>query len=340
MTASTAAHPVVNADLLGIVWHRVKRVLLSIWKPITILIPVFILGTFFTFLLGAVSGRSPAALQLGDAATPEAIAAVNQQFGLDQPFFVRYFEWLGTLLSGSFGNSWVNGVPVLKLLGDRAVVSLSVAGLALLIGLVFGFALGALAAQFQTRWPDRVITTGTTIISVLPPFVVGIALIAVFAIWLKWLPAVGYVPIQKGFWPWMSHLILPAIALSFDTVSDVARQLRTGLVSVYRENYVTGAIVRGLGPRRIFFVHVLRNGVGPALSVLGLKFPALLGGAVLIESIFGLSGYGIFAAQAAVSGDVPSVQAVLVISVVLVVVFNLLVNIVLNRLNPSAARGV
>ncbi|GGF22117.1 ABC transporter permease [Subtercola lobariae] len=310
------------------------------WKPISIFIPVFILATFFTFLLGAVSGRSPAALQLGDSATPDAVAALNHQFGLDQPFFVRYFDWLGTLLSGNFGNSWVSGVPVAKLLGDRAVVSLSVAGLALLIGLVFGFILGAVAAHFQTRWPDRVITTGTTVISVLPPFVVGIALIAVFAIWLRWLPAVGFVPITKGFWPWASHLILPAVALSFDTVSDVARQLRTGLVSVYRENYVIGATVRGIGPRRVFWVHVLRNGVGPALSVLGLKFPALLGGAVLIESIFGLAGYGVFAAQSAVSGDVPSVQAVLVISVVLVVVFNLLVNVVLNRLIPSAARGV
>ncbi|MEF2977263.1 ABC transporter permease [Subtercola sp. YIM 133946] len=346
MTASTVAPttPLTGGrapvGTKNIVWHRAQRVFLSVWKPISIFIPVFILGSFFTFGLGAISGRSPAALQLGDAATPDAVAALNHQFGLDQPFFSRYFDWLGALLSGNFGNSWVNGVPVIKLLGDRAAVSLSVAGLALLIGVVFGFIFGSIAAQFQTRWPDRLITTGTTIISVLPPFVVGIALIAVFSIWLRLLPAVGFVPITKGFWPWFSHLILPAIALSFDTVSDVARQLRTGLVSVYRENYVTGAVVRGLGPRRVFFVHVLRNGIGPALSVLGLKFPALLGGAVLIETIFGLAGYGVFAAQSAVSGDVPSVQAVLVISIVLVVVFNLLVNIILNRLIPSAARGV
>ncbi len=339
MAASTVAYLAPVSDSRGLAWHRARRVLLSIWKPISVLIPVFILGTFFTFLLGTISGRSPAALQLGDAATPDAIAAVNHQFGLDKPFFVQYFDWLGTLLSGSFGNSWVNGVPIAKLLGDRAVVSLSAAGLALAIGIVFGFLLGVLAAQFHTRWIDRAITTGTTVISVLPPFVVGIALIGFFAVWLHWLPATGYTPITKGVWPWLSHLILPAIALSFDTVSDVARQLRTGLVSARRENYVTGAIVRGLGPRRVFFVHQLRNGVGPALSVLGLKFPALLGGAVLTESIFGLNGYGVFAASSAVSGDVPAVQAVLVIAVVLVVVFNLLVNIVLGRLIPSAARG-
>jgi peptide/nickel transport system permease protein len=324
----------------GIVSHRVRRVLAPVARTIAVLVPVFFLGSFFTFLLGALSGRNPAALQLGDAATPEAVAAIEHQYGLDRPFLIQYFDWLATLASGSFGNSWLNGLPVVTLLGEKAIVSLSVTGLALAIGVVFGFAFGVLAARFHTRWIDRAITAGTTIISVLPPFVVGIALISVFAVGLHWLPAVGYVPIQMGVWPWLSHLILPALALSFDTVSDVARQLRAGLVAAHRENYVTGAVVRGLGPRRVFYVHELRNGVGPALSVLGLKFPALLGGAVLIESIFGLAGYGTFAAQSAVSGDVPSVQAVLVISVVLVVVFNLLVNIVLNRLIPSASRGV
>ncbi|GAA2237185.1 ABC transporter permease [Herbiconiux moechotypicola] len=344
MTASTITTPRGIAQAAvpreGIVWHRVRRVLVSIGRPLSIFVPVFFLGTLFTFLLGALSGRSPAALQLGDAATPEAVAVINQQYGLDRPFFVQYFDWLGTLFTGSFGNSWANGVPVATLLGDRAVVSLSVAGLALVIGVVFGFLFGVLAARFHTTWIDRAITTGTTVFSVLPPFVVGIALIAVFAVGLRWLPAVGFVPLQMGFWPWFSHLILPAVALSFDTVSDVARQLRTGLVAASRENYVIGAQVRGLSPRRIFFGHVLRNGVAPALSVLGLKFPALLGGAVLIEAIFGLSGYGTFAAQSAVTGDVPSVQAVLVISIVLVVVFNLLVNVGLNRLIPSASRGV
>ncbi|WP_231637227.1 ABC transporter permease subunit [Microbacterium sp. No. 7] len=139
---------------------------------------------------------------------------------------------------------------------------------------------------------------------------------------------------------WLWHLWLPAIALSFDTVADVARQMRVGLVQAYRDNYVTGAVVRGLSPRRIFFVHVLRNGSGPALTVLGMKFPNLLGGAVVTEAIFGLAGYGKFAADSASRGDVPAVQGVLVVAIVLVVLFNLLVNVLLVRLNPASARGV
>ncbi|WP_246278841.1 ABC transporter permease subunit [Phytohabitans rumicis] len=152
---------------------------------------------------------------------------------------------------------------------------------------------------------------------------------------LRRLPAGG-----AGIGAWLAHITLPAIALSFDTVSDVARQLRAGLVAAYRENYVTGAVVRGLSPRRIFFRHVLRNGIGPSVAVLGLKFPNLLGGAVVTEAIFGMPGFGQFAAGSAQRGDVPAVQGVLVVSVVLVVVFNLLVNIVLGRVAPASARGV
>jgi peptide/nickel transport system permease protein len=302
--------------------------------------PVFVLGTFFTFLLGHLSGRSPAYIQLGDSATPEAVAAVEHDWGLDRPFLVQYVDWLGKIVRGDLGKSWFNGHSVAQVLVDRAAITLSAAGLALVIGVVVGFALGALAARFHATWVDRTITGLATAISVLPPFIVGIALVAMFAVGLGLLPAAGYVPIGIGVGPWLAHLVLPALALSFDTVADVARQLRSGLVSASRENYVTGAIVRGLGPRRILFVHVLRNGIGPSLAVLGLKFPNLLGGAVITEAIFGLSGYGVFASQAAVRGDVPAVQGVLVVSVVLVVVFNLIVNVALNRLTPAAARGV
>jgi peptide/nickel transport system permease protein len=303
-------------------------------------IPVFVFGSFFTFLLGAASGLNPATLQLGEAATPQAVHALKEQWGLNRPFFVQYFSWFGKVLTGNFGNSWVNGNSVSSLLGPRAVISLSAAGLALLIGVVVGFGLGALAARYQSTWVDRTVTIFTSTISVMPPFIVGVVLIDVFAVSLHWLPAAGYVPFATGFGPWLGHIILPALALSFDTVADVARQLRVGLVTARRQNYVVGAVVRGLSGRRVFFVHVLRNGVGPSLAVLGLKFPNLLGGAVVTEAIFQLSGYGVFASQSAIKGDVPAVQAVLVISVLLVVIFNLLVNLILNRLIPASRRGV
>jgi peptide/nickel transport system permease protein len=184
------------------------------------------------------------------------------------------------------------------------------------------------------------VTIFSAAISTLPPFIAGVVLIDIFATALHLLPPAGYASMSEGFGAWFSHIILPAIALSFDTVADVARQLRVGLVSAKRQNYVTGAVVRGLSRRRVFWVHTVRNAVGPSVAVLGLKFPNLLGGAVVTESIFQLSGYGMFATQSAVQGDVPSVQAVLVVAVILVVIFNMFVNIILNALIPSASRGI
>nr|WP_269809795.1 ABC transporter permease [Kineosporia rhizophila] len=329
-----------SSDLAVRAGRVLGRILLTLVQSVAIFVPVFLVATFVTFALRAISGLSPARLSLGEQATPEAIARIEAQWGLDQPFLSQYWTWLTDMLRGDLGNSWSNGASVAEVIGLGLGISLSVAALALTIGIVLGFAFGALAALRPRTWIDRTITAVMTVFSVMPAFVVGIVLVTVFAVGLGWFPASGYVPLEVGAWPWFSHILLPALALSLDVVADVARQLRSGLIAAYRENYVTGALVRGLSPRRIFLRHVLRNGIGPTLAVLGLKFPALIGGAVVTEWIFGLQGFGRFANDSAQAGDVPAVQGVLVVSIVLVVVFNLVVNIVLGRLTPASQRGV
>jgi peptide/nickel transport system permease protein len=320
--------------------RAVGRTLITVARSIAIFVPVFLLATFVTFALRAISGLSPARIQLGEEATPAAVHRIESTWGLNRPFLAQYWTWFDNVLHGNLGRSWSSGVNVSQLIGDGLTVSLSVVTLSLVIGVVFGFALGTLAALRRTTWIDRVITAVLTVFSVMPPFVVGIVLVEVFAVGLRWFPSGGFVPFGAGATPWLAHLVLPALALSFDTVAIVARQLRAGLIGAYQENYVIGAVVRGLGPRRIFFRHVLRNGAGPALTVLGLQFPALIGGSVVTEWIFGLQGFGRFANDAAQAGDVPSVQGVLVVSIVLVVSFNLIVNIVLGKVTPAAQRGV
>ncbi|RLK58597.1 ABC transporter permease [Actinokineospora cianjurensis] len=316
------------------------RVLTTLGRSVAIFVPVFFVATFVTFALRSLSGLSPARLQLGESATPEAIHNIESQWGLDRPFLVQYWDWFTDVLHGQFGTSWVNGADVATLIGLGLGVSLSVALLALVLGGVLGFALGTLAALRRSTWVDRAITGFVTVVSVMPAFVVGIVLVEIFAVGLDLLPSGGYIPITEGVDLWLAHVILPALALSFDIVADVARQLRTGLVSAYRENYVLGAVVRGLSPRRVFFRHVLRNGIGPALATLGIKFPTLVGASVVTEWIFGLQGFGRFANDSAQAGDVPAVQGVLVVSVVMVVTFNLVINIVLGKVAPAALRGV
>ncbi|WP_033288943.1 ABC transporter permease [Amycolatopsis jejuensis] len=320
--------------------NRAGRFLGTLARSVGVFVPVFFVATFVTFALRAVSGLSPARLQLGEQATPEAIHALESQWGLDRPFLAQYWTWLTGVLRGDLGTSWVNGADVSTLIGLGLGVSLSIAVTALVVGVVIGFALGTAAALRHRTWLDRAVTGFVTVTSVMPAFVIGIVLVTIFAVGLHLFPAAGYASLDQGLGPWLAHITLPALALSFDVIADVARQLRTGLVTSYRENYVLGAVVRGLSPRRIFFVHVLRNGIGPALATVGLKFPALVGASVVTEWIFGLQGFGRFANDSAQSGDVPAVQGVLVVSIVLVVAFNLVVNIVLGRVAPAAQRGV
>ncbi|MGC0379606.1 ABC transporter permease [Streptomyces sp. SAI-229] len=320
--------------------HALGRALVTLARSVAVFVPVFLVATFVTFALRSLSGLSPARIQLGEEATPEAVARIEAQWGLDRPFLVQYGDWLGGVLRGELGTSWTNGADISTLIGLGLGVSLSVATFALVIGVVVGFALGTLAALRRTTWVDRAVTGFVTVVSVMPAFVVGIVLVAVLAVQLNLFPSAGYVPAEQGLGPWLAHITLPALALSFDVIADVARQLRSGLVAAYRENYVTGAVVRGLSPRRIFFVHVLRNGLGPTLATLGLKFPALVGASVVTEWIFGLQGFGRFANDSAQAGDVPAVQGVLVVSIALVVAFNLVVDLVLARVTPASQRGV
>src|ERR1700749_1446288 len=164
MTATTlpAAAPgagrAKKASRASTVALRIRRLLAAIGHILAALIPVFLLRSLFTYALGAISGLTPAYLQLGEGATPSAVKALDQQWGLNRPFFVQYFSWLGNLLHGNFGNSWINNFPVTQLLGNRAIISVSAAGVALILGVVFGFGLGGLAVRFQSTWVDRVIT--------------------------------------------------------------------------------------------------------------------------------------------------------------------------------------
>jgi peptide/nickel transport system permease protein len=316
------------------------RVVTALARILAISVPVFLFATLITFLLRALSGITPLAFVAGEDATPELIARIEQKWGLKEPILVQYLHWLSAIFHGDLGVSWKDSQSVSEMLWQKAPVSLSITFFALIIAVVLGTVLGLSAALNRGTWIDRGITAVTSVVSAVPSFVIGILLIAVFAVGFRLFPSGGYVPFDQNPTAWLARITLPAFALSLDTVADIARQLRTGLVGAYQSNYVTGARLRGLTEGEILRTQVLRNGVGPALTVLGMKFPTLLGGAVITESIFHLPGYGIFTASAAQQGDVPVVQGALIFSIILVLVFNLLVNAILNRLTPAAQRGI
>ena len=317
--------------------RRARVAAARIGGGIGVLLPILVLSSFITYSLGALSNSDPAATILGqDAATPAAVAHLNHVLGLDKPLVVQYWDWLSQAVRGNLGTSYFSQIPVSQSISQRLPVDLSIAVTAIILAVIIGGTAGVVAAVRRGGWFDRGLTIVCSAVSTLPAFVVGIILVVIFAVAAHLLPANGYVGPAQGFGPWLEHIILPSLALALQVAADVARQLRTSLVAVLDQNYITGARVRGLPYRRILIRHALRNASGPALVILGNDFPLMLAGAVAAEAVFSLPGLGQLLLNAAQSRDIPVVQGVLLVISTFVVVVNLVVNTLLAWLYRSS----
>jgi len=328
VTAEAPDAPEIE-DVLSVrrVWPAVRTVLATLGTAVT----VFVLATFATFALGAASGSNPAAVALGEVATQEDVDRLNHVFGLDRPFLVRYIDWISGAVTGDLGASWFTTIPVADSIAQAFPVSVSIAVGAIVLALLFGFAGGILAAVSRGGLVDRIVTLLATVSATVPAFVAAIALILLFAYAIPIFPVAGYVPPEKDLGGWLLCLVLPSLALSLDAGADIARQLRTSLVGTLQENFIIGARVHGLGPGRIVLRHALPIASTPALSVLGVHAPRLVGGAVITEVIFGMPGLGQLANRAALQGDIPVVQGVLLITIAIVVIIGVIINLVIAR---------
>jgi peptide/nickel transport system permease protein len=317
--------------------RRTRTAASRIAGGLAVLITILLLSSFITYSLGALSNSNPAATILGqDAATPAAVAHLDHVLGLDKPLPVQYGNWLSQAVRGNLGVSYFTQIPVSQSIAQRLPVDLSIAIGAIILAVLIGGTAGTVAAVRRGGWVDRGVTLACSAVSTLPAFVVGIILVVAFAVGAHVLPANGYTGPSAGIGPWLAHILLPSLALALPVAADVARQLRTSLVSVLEQNYITGARVRGLPYRRILTRHALRNAAGPALTVLGNDFPLMLAGAVAAEAVFSLPGLGQLLLESAQTRDIPVVQGVLLVVSTFVIVINLLVNTALGLLYPSA----
>ena len=272
--------------------RRARSVAAKLGGGLAVLVPIVLLSSFITYCLGALSNSNPAATILGqDAATPAAVAKLDRALGLDKPLVVQYWDWLTQAVQGHLGVSYFTQIPVSQSIAQRLPVDLSIALLAVVLAVLIGGTAGTVAAVKRGSWFDRGVTLACSVVSTLPAFVVGIILVVLFAVSAHLLPASGYTAPSAGVGPWLEHIILPALALALQVAADIARQLRTSLVSVLDQNYIVGARVRGLPYRRVLIRHALRNASGPALTILGNDFPIMLAGAVAAEVVFSLPGW-------------------------------------------------
>lgn len=271
---------------------------------------------------------------LGDEATAEMIATKNAELGLDRPIFTRYLDWLTNALQGNLGTSWFTNEPIIDGLANRLPITMTLVLGAILLAAILATVLG-MAAAVKGGVIDRVVQFLAVAGFAVPGFVVAIFLITVFAINLAILPATGWVAITDDPTNWALSLILPVSSLVLATVASAAQQIRSAIKSVMDRDWVRTLRSRGIKPTEILFKHVLRSAAPAGLTVLSLQFVGLLGGSVIIESIFALPGIGETAVRSTAMGDTPVVMGVVVFTVIIVILVNLAVDLINGWLNPK-----
>ncbi len=297
-------------------------------------IVVLVAVACLTFVLLYFSSGNIARNLLGDQATEEAVAAKAEQLGLNDPLLSRLGAWLTDALQGEFGKSWFTNEPVLSALGSRLPVTLVMVFAAMALIAALATALGV-AAAVQRGWIDKTVQFLAVFGNAVPGFIIGVFLVWFLALRLGWFDAVSKIAPGSGVTTWLTSLTLPVIALVINGVASAAQQIRSAFIKQLELDYVRTLRSRGIPEREILFKHVLRAAAPAGLTVLSLQFIALLGGVVIIESIFAIPGMGRLAVTATTQSDLPLVMGVVVYTVVIVIAVNLLVDIANGWLNPK-----
>ena len=295
---------------------------------------VLFTSSILAFALPRLAPGDVAAVLAGPDPTPEAVAAIKADLGLDEPLVSQYLHWIGGVVTGDLGESYIFRRSVSSLLSDRLGSTLELAVAAILLTLLVGMTLGVLGGSARRPWVRGALDLVNGAMVAIPSFLVGLGLILVFGIMNRWLPVSGQVSVLEDPVIGIQYLILPAVALSLASAAIKARMVQTEMLRVRKEDYVDLAIGKGASPRRITFRHVLPNSLGAAVVALGLQVGNVLAGAVIVESIFARNGLGQLAVSSATSRDFPVLQVLILAAVFIAVMCQLLSEVALAALDP------
>jgi peptide/nickel transport system permease protein len=300
---------------------------------------VLVAVSMLVFAITAILPGSVAHLILGPFAAPEQVKAIELKLGLDDPLWLQYWRWVSNLAAGDFGSSLLMNRPVYPLIAEAFTRSLTLTVVAFALIAIIGIGLGVLAALSHNSWLDHAISIGTYLGIAVPEFFWAIVIILVFAATLGWLPASGYEPIAAGFWVWLKHLIAPTMTLVFAHLAHVSRLTRSSMIEVLKNPYITAARAKGLPERTVVLRHALKNALLPTITVLALDIGRLIGGIVVIETVFAYPGLGrllVFSIQAR---DIPTLQAAILVVAAVFALSNLAADLVYAWLNPKIRHG-
>lgn len=327
-----------------------------ILRRIALLVPVLLGLTVLVFCIGRLLPGDPVLLAAGPNASKAEVAALAAEFGLDKPIPVQYWRYLTGLMHGDWGRSLQTRGPVLEDLKNYLPATLELVLAAMLVAVVLGITLGLLSAVRRNGWIDYVIRIGSLASISMPRFFLGLLLQLVFAMWLGWAALGGRFPLtgsppavvtgmitvdsliagdMESFWLALQHLALPALAMSLSPLATITRMMRASVLEVLQQDYVLTARALGTPPRKLLFKHVLRNAMSATLTVIGLYFGWLLGGTVLVETVFDWPGIGLYATKSILTQDFMPVMGVVLTIGTLFVLFNLCVDLLYGVLNPK-----
>lgn len=281
--------------------YLLKRVLLIVYTLVVV--------SLLVFAITQVLPADAAVMILGENATPDALAAVRSQMGLNDPIWLQYLRWLSGVARGDFGVSMRTSQPVAPAMLEALGRSLLLALFSIVLMLLVAIPLGVIAAVRRGKGADLGVSFLSYAGVSLPEFVTATLIVLVFADWLQWLPATGYVPLTEDPLRGLKHLVLPVLTVSLILIAHVSRMVRSELVDVLHSDYVRAARLKGLSPRQVLFKHALRNALLPTITIVALDVGYLLGGVIVVEEIFALPGIGRQLIVAIQSRDLPSIQA-------------------------------
>jgi peptide/nickel transport system permease protein len=286
------------------------------------------------FSLLFLTPGDPAAVIAGDIATDDDIRRIRAKLGLDEPFLVQFGGWVWRLLHGDLGTSIFTNLPVTTLIAQRVQPTLSLTLCTLVVAVLIAVPLGVLAAARAGTWLDRLVMGFSVLGFSVPVFVLAYMLIIVFSVELEWLPVQGYRPLSEGVWPWLSHLILPSIALGTVYMALIARITRAAMLDVLSQDYIRTANAKGLAPRAVLTRHALKNAGVPIVTVIGIGIALLISGAVVTETVFAIPGIGRLTVDAILRRDYPIIQGVILLFSAVYVLINLLVDLSYRLFDP------
>jgi peptide/nickel transport system permease protein len=297
-------------------------------------IPVLLIVALLVFLLLRLTPGDPAAIMAGDAANADQIAEIRAGLGLDKPLVVQFGLWMKKIVTGDLGESFYFRIKVTALIGQRLEPTMALATLTILIAVLVSVPLGALAAWRFGGWFDRALMGFSVMGFSIPVFVLAYLLIWLVSLQLGWLPVQGYRRLADGFWPFLQHLILPAITLSVIYIALIARVTRASVLEALGEDYIRTARAKGLPELRVLVRHALANAAVPIATVIGIGIAVLIGGVVVTESVYAIPGLGRLTVDAVLARDFPTIQGVILFFSFIYVLVNLLIDLSYVFLDP------